>query len=185
MSSVPKTFLLVVLLSLAPSATAQTVGGSVRGTITDQNHAVMPDVKVMLVNSATHEARTVISDSEGLYAISALPPGAYVLTASAKGFERFPQPLELQVNQNLRIDMTMEVATVGFTADGVVLPPADLKKDSASLGTVIENRQVAGLPLDGRNFYELGLLVPGAAPAAPGSAGSVRGDFSFSVNGAR
>ena len=55
----------------------------------------------------------------------------------------------------------------------------DLKKDSSSIGTVIENRQVVGLPLDGRNFYELTLLVPGAAPAAPGSAGSVRGDFAF------
>src|SRR6185503_3908072 len=55
----------------------------------------------------------------------------------------------------------------------------------ASLGTVIANRQVVGLPLDGRNFYELALLVPGAVPAAPGSAGSARGDFAFSVNGAR
>jgi hypothetical protein len=60
-----------------------------------------------------------------------------------------------------------------------------VKEDSAAIGTVIENRQVAGLPLDGRNFYELSLLVPGAVPAAQGSAGSVRGDFAFSVNGAR
>ena len=67
----------------------------------------------------------------------------------------------------------------------IVSPQSDLKKDSASIGTVIENRQVVGLPLDGRNFYELTLLVPGAAPAAQGSAGSVRGDFAFSVNGAR
>ncbi len=67
----------------------------------------------------------------------------------------------------------------------VLAPGTELKKESASLGTVIENRQVSGLPLDGRNFYELTLLVPGAAPAAPGSAGSARGDFAFSVNGAR
>ena len=72
-----------------------------------------------------------------------------------------------------------------ISVDAVILLPADLKKDSAALGAVIENRQVDGLPLDGRNFYELTLLVPGAVPAAPGSAGSVRGDFSFSVNGAR
>ena len=60
-----------------------------------------------------------------------------------------------------------------------------LKKDSASLGTVIENRQVTGLPLDGRNFYELQLAGSRRVPPAPGSAGSVRGDFAFSVNGAR
>ena len=79
----------------------------------------------------------------------------------------------------------MDVKATGFTADGIVLTPDQLKKDSAAVGTVIENTQVIGLPLDGRNFYELSLLVPGAVPPAPGSAGSVRGDFSFSVNGAR
>src|SRR6185503_18971335 len=100
--------------------------------------------------------------------------------------DRFPQKLVLQVNQEMRLNVVMEVARVSnVTIDAVIQPPADLKQDSASIGTVIENRQVSGLPLDGRNFYELTLLVPGAAPAAPGSAGSVRGDFSFSVNGAR
>jgi hypothetical protein len=60
-----------------------------------------------------------------------------------------------------------------------------LKYESAALGAVIDNRQVTGLPLDGRNFLELSLLTPGAAPAAQGSAGSVRGDFAFNINGSR
>ena len=54
-----------------------------------------------------------------------------------------------------------------------------------ALGTLIDRRQVQGLPLDGRNFLELALLAPGTTPAPQGSAASVRGDFSFSVNGAR
>ena len=124
--------------------------------------------------------------SQGEFAVTALPAGSYTLSVQATGFDRFPQKLVLQVNQELRLNVVMEVARVSnVSIDAVIQPPADLKQDSASIGTVIENRQVSGLPLDGRNFYELTLLVPGAAPAAPGSAGSVRGDFSFSVNGAR
>ncbi|HZI88247.1 MAG TPA: hypothetical protein VFD48_15550, partial [Pyrinomonadaceae bacterium] len=109
----------------------------------------------------------------------------YELSVQATGFERPPQQFELLVNQELRLNLQMDVKATGFTADGIVLTPDQLKKDSAAVGTVIENTQVIGLPLDGRNFYELSLLVPGAVPPAPGSAGSVRGDFSFSVNGAR
>ena len=60
-----------------------------------------------------------------------------------------------------------------------------MRTDSAALGAVIENRQITGLPLNGRNFFELSLLIPGAAPAAPGSAGSVRGDFAMNINGSR
>lgn len=186
MSRIIKTFMLLVLLSLASSANAQTHRGSVRGTVTDPNHAVIPGAKVGLMNADTHETRIATSNAAGEYAITSLPAGNYSLTVEAAGFERFPQRLELRVNQELRADITMDVARVSDIAvDATILPPNELKKDSTSLGTVIENRQVEGLPLDGRNFFELGLLVPGAAPAAPGSAGSARGDFSFSVNGAR
>ena len=67
----------------------------------------------------------------------------------------------------------------------VSAPFIPIDRDSAALGTLIDQRQVAGLPLDGRNFLELALLAPGTTPAPQGSASSVRGDFAFSVNGGR
>ncbi len=60
-----------------------------------------------------------------------------------------------------------------------------LRTGSGARGGVVDNRQITGLPLDGRNSFELGLLLPGVAPAAPGSAGSVRGDFAVNINGAQ
>lgn len=186
MSTTAKALILIVVFSLATSVGAQTHRASVRGTISDPNGAVIPGVKIALLNADTHENRIATSNADGEYAITSLPAGNYFLTVEAPGFERLPQRLELRVNQELRADITMMVARVSDIAvDATIFSPAELKKDSSSLGTVIENRQVEGLPLDGRNFFELGLLVPGAAPAAPGSAGSARGDFSFSVNGAR
>ncbi|MFZ0061125.1 MAG: TonB-dependent receptor [Pyrinomonadaceae bacterium] len=185
-STAVNTLMLALLILLPVMVGAQTHRATVRGIITDPNQAVIPGASVEIYNTETLERRTVTSNSQGEYAVSALSPGSYTLSVRASGFDRPPQQLVLQVNQELRLDVVMEVARVSdATVDAVILPPANLKQDSASIGTVIENRHVSGLPLDGRNFYELSLLVPGAAPAAPGSAGSVRGDFAFNVNGAR
>lgn len=180
-----RTLVLVVLPLLLPAAiTAQTSRASVRGTVHDARQAVIPEAKVSVTNTATGEHRTVTADSGGNYAISSLPAGRYELNAEYTSFQKFSQFIELQVNQEQRVDPQLEV----YGPDVVSLDTTDdaqLKKDTPSLGTVIENRQITNLPLDGRNFYELSLLVPGAVPPAPGSAGSVRGDFAFSVNGAR
>ncbi len=184
MSSMRKLFPLVLLLLLVSSANAQTYRASVRGTVYDVQHAVIPGATLKLTSQVNGEIWTTTSGAAGEYAISSLAAGEYRLEAEAPGFPKQVLRLTLLVNQEQRFDVTMEPGATGsveidFTKD------VSLKKDSASLGTVIENRQIVGLPLDGRNFYELTLLVPGAAPAAQGSAGSVRGDFAFSVNGAR
>ncbi len=176
-------FLLVILTSLGSSAAAQTHRASLRGTIYDQNSAILPGASVRLKNIATEIERATVSDSEGQYAISSIEPGVYQLQVEMQAFARHTQTIELLVNQDQRVNVSLNVR--GPDAGGIDSLAPVVKKDSASLGTVIDNRQVQGLPLDGRNFYELSLLVPGAVPAAPGSAGSVRGDFAFSVNGAR
>ena len=177
--------LLVSLLVSTVSVEAQTHRGTIRGTVTDASQAVIPAASLKLVNEETGEIRLGVSGAEGEFTLSALPPATYRLEVSVPYFATFSQRIVLRVNQELRRDVTLEAAPLSVPPEYIYSPVDELKKDSASLGTVIENRQVEGLPLDGRNFFELSLLVPGAAPAAPGSAGSVRGDFSFSVNGAR
>jgi hypothetical protein len=178
-------FLIILSLLLPATIAAQTHRASLRGTVYDPNGAVIPGAKITLTNSQTGEVRTTTGNSDGVYAVSSLAASQYQIEVEKTGFEKQTQNIELLVNQEQRFDVTLRVPGPSI-ADVFSSEPVELvKKDSASLGTVIENRQITGLPLDGRNFYELSLLVPGAVPPAQGSAGSTRGDFAFSVNGAR
>ena len=176
-------FLIVVSSLLAMPVLGQTHRASLRGTITDSNDAAIPGATIKLKSLATGETRTTETGADGEYAISSLAPGMYQLDVENTNFRTSSQRIELLVNQEQRQDVKLDVSGPTPAIDYIVESP--LNKDTQSLSTVIENRQVTGLPLDGRNFYELSLLVPGAVPPAQGSAGSVRGDFSFSVNGAR
>ncbi len=176
---------IALLLLLSSASFGQTNRASIRGTITDINKSVIPGANITLTRVATQEIRTLNSGSDGEYVISALAPGDYRLEVEVQGFSKQARLLTARVNQEQRVDVTMNTLRPGETVTVDFMRGTPLKNDSASLSTVIENREVTNLPLDGRNFYELSLLVPGAVPPAPGSAGSVRGDFSFSVNGAR
>src|SRR6476659_981351 len=177
----------ILLLLLASTLNAQTHRASLRGTVSDPNGALIQRAQAKLINRDTGETRTATSGDSGEYTFSSLQPGLYRLEISAPGFATMPQEFSVSVNQEKRVDAKLEIAAVSdpYGVISTTSTAGELKKDSSSIGTVIENRQIVGLPLDGRNFYELTLLVPGAAPAAPGSAGSIRGDFAFSVNGAR
>ncbi len=177
-------FLFAGLILLPITADAQTYRASLRGTIYDSNQAAIQGATITLTSIETGESRTTTSGSVGEYAISSLPAGHYRIEIEKVNFVKQIQEIELLVNQDQRHNVTLSVG--GPSVPAVYsTSEANLKHDTPSLGTVIENRQVTGLPLDGRNFFELSLLVPGAVPPAQGSAGSVRGDFAFSVNGAR
>ena len=180
-------FTLILALFLSQVSTfAQTSKASVRGTIKDEQGSVVTQAQIKLTNKETNEIRNTTTNESGEFVLSLLPPGVYSFQANQKGFLPYVEEIQLQVNQEVRLDFVFKVVTIHVDQD-MIRPSSvsELKKDSASLGTVIDNRQVTNLPLDGRNFLELTLLVPGAAPAAPGSAGSVRGDFAFNINGAR
>ena len=175
----------IALLFFVPIVgNGQTNYGAIRGQVLDQREAVIPGATIRLTNQDTDETRLTSTDENGEYAVTSLPPGTYRMETEVAGFPRTTHRVTVLVNQEQRVDVVMEAATTERVDVDLTLEE-QLKTDSPAIGTVIETRPINDLPLDGRNFYELSLLVPGAVPPAQGSAGSVRGDFAFSVNGAR
>ncbi len=169
---------------LSVGADAQTHRGAIRGIVSDPTGVPLGNVTVTVVQQATNELRSATTGPDGIFSLSLLPPGAYRIETELAGYKRLVEEIELQVNQDVRADAQLEIGTVTEEVF-VTAPLVALERGTPALRTVIDNELIVGLPLDGREFLELSLLVPGTAPAAEGSAGSVRGEFAFNVNGAR
>jgi hypothetical protein len=175
--------LAVALSAIIFAAQGQTVRGTISGVVMDPAKAVVPSVSVTVTNEETGEKHSAATDSHGEFTIAGLLPGRYRVEADAKGFGKYGRVLTLEVDQEIRLDIALQAS--GRETVEVTAAPALVREDSSALGGVIENRLIVGLPLDGRNFYELSLLLPGVVPPAQGSAGSVRGAFTVNVNGGR
>jgi len=176
--------LAVFIFAAASSLSAQTLRSTILGSAVEDQGRPVTGAPVTLHDQSTGRRRSSATDARGEFSFTLLPPGDYRLEIEHNGFRKHVQPLTLQVNQELRVEVPL---LRGQINESVVVTATRglLKPESASLGTVIDNHQIRGLPLDGRNFLELSLLAPGAVPAAPGSAGSVRGDFAMNINGGR
>ena len=175
---------LVWSILLVAVVDAQSHRGIIRGRVQDASGAVIVGASIVAINEATNETRDTTSGDGGAFALAELAPGAWRIDIGAPGHKLQVQRVVLAVNQEMRADAQLEVGALTDRVE-VSAPVADVRRDSSAMGTVIENRQILDMPLDGRNFLELALLAPGTVPAAQGSAGSVRGDFAFSVNGGR
>lgn len=178
---------LVFLCCLATTplvAYAQTPLASVRGTVSDAAGAVVVNAIVTVRDASTNDARSVVTGNDGVFFLTSLRPGPQRLDVAAPGYKRYVQPLNLRVGQEWRADVVLDVGAV--TEEVHVIGDAhSIRRDTAGMGTVIDQRLIATVPLDGRNFLELTLLAAGSAPAAAGSPGTVRGDFAFTANGGR
>jgi hypothetical protein len=183
-TSLSLAILLLRVLCLPPSIDAQSHRGVIRGRVEDPSGAVIAAAPITATHEATNEVRSVVTGENGAFAIAELAPGVWTIEVAVPGHKTHVQRLTLEVDQERQVDVRLELGALTDRVE-VTAPPAELRRGSPSLGTVVDNRQILDMPLDGRNFLELTLLVPGALPAAQGSAGSVRGDFSFNVNGGR
>lgn len=152
---------------LAIPAAAQTITGAFTGTLADQSGAVIPNAKVTATNTGTNVTYTATSNDSGVYNLLFLPVGSYNLVAEVKGFKKGTAgPFGLQVNQTARVDFKLEVGETTQSVEITAAAPV-LQTESTQTGESLQSKQLTELPLKGRNFVSLTLLIPGAVSPQP------------------
>jgi hypothetical protein len=178
----------LVLLGLAGATGAQETTGSIAGVVTDATGAVVPGVKITVQHTGTAASYSGATNQLGTYHLRSLPVGTYRLTAEAPGFRRFEaSDIRVQVNEVSRVDVTMQVGQITESVE-VQASVVTVNTEDATLRTVIDQRRVADLPLNGRNPTQLMRLVAGVAlhiGADVTSGTTYPGVVPVSVNGAR
>lgn len=164
--SLPLLFLLVACL-YAPVLGQQAARATLTGIVTDPNGAVVPGVKITATLESAGIRRETMSNDEGLYVLTDLVPGEYELKVEAKGFltKVSRVPISLKVGQSVTLNVPLEIGLSETQVVDLVDHRSLIDNTASVVQGVIESREVEALPLNGRNFLELALLVPGNAPA--------------------
>jgi outer membrane receptor protein involved in Fe transport len=175
-------------MTVAVGAWAQDPTGTIEGHIYDPSGAVIPRATVKITQVSTGVSHAQITGDTGTFAFPFLPVGAYELTAEAKGFALYKRgPLQLSINERLRIEAALVVAGAPYEANVTDTAPL-VDTSTNTLGKVVTSREILDLPLNGRNFTQLGLLQVGVAPLTQGvmtAGGSLRSGQAYAVNGQR
>ncbi len=182
--------LLTVLLMLSAAVFGQTLG-DVAGTVTDPQGAPVAGANVTITNASTNAVRQTTTNNEGIYTFPALVPGTYSVKVDKAGFKTSTQSnVELQVQASIRVDITMQLGQVSETIE-VSASGATLQTENATVGTVVEQKRIVELPLNGRNYLQLTALAPNvsfgfpSAGQADGRQGGDRANQNISVAGMR
>ncbi len=179
----PRWVLSLLILMFAATAFAQTTA-NILGTVTDQSGAAVVGAKVTVKNVALGIERTTQTNSTGGYEVAALPPGVYSVQIQMNGFEtQLAKNLVLEVSNNsvqnfgLKVASTNEVVTVEATAPSI-------ESTTITVGQTINQRTVQDIPLNGRHFVDLALLIPGTVtpPQNGFLTAPLRGQGSFAFN---
>src|SRR5580704_15716679 len=179
-----------VLLTISASLNlaAQQITGSIRGTVLDPSGAIVQAATITAKQVETGLTRTVVADRQGEYLFVELPIGHYQVEVQARGFETYlQQGISLDVNETATVNVHLKVGSE--SQEVKVNANADLVQSTvSSLGQTVMEREILDLPLDGRNFSQLGLLQPGVVPLTPGlleAGGPARQGQAYAVDGQR
>jgi hypothetical protein len=183
------TTVITIGLTASPVA-AQTIRGTLTGTVTDDTGAVLPGATVKATNTATGIETTAEANRDGVYTFPLLPPGTYVVTLEQDRFKKYVRAgVIVQISQTTRLDVRLQVGELSEEVQVVGESPL-VRSTTAELGQVIEMKQIQALPLNGRFFEHLITLTPGAMPfysrgdsAENASAAGARIAIAHTVNG--
>jgi hypothetical protein len=173
------TFFIVLGILATPSLLQAQASASINGTVTDASGAVIPDAEINVSNEATNATRATRTDATGTYSVSSLAPGKYDITVAKAGLKTVKfAAVTLTVDQALTLDAKLEVSgtSVTVTVEGTDIAPIDTTDSQVS--NVVDEKQIAALPLILRDPYQLVLLTPGTTYTNTTTGG-------FSVNGGR
>ena len=181
--------LVIGLLCLSLGVLLAQTGGTITGEVKDQSGALVPNATITVTNTATNVARNTQTNTAGIYSFPGLVPGRYQVKAAAGGFQTsVTNDIELQVQQTARVDFALTLGAATQTVE-VAANAALLATENATVGTVIEERRIMDLPLNGRSFFSLVALSPNvtygftAAAQASGRLGGSRGNLTIALTG--
>jgi predicted porin len=165
-------------------AFTQQEAATVVGEVRDPSGAVVPNATVTVTNIDTNISVVTVTNDRGSYTVPNLRPGGYSVSAEAPGFSKIVRSgLTLQVAQVARVDVTLEARQLTEAVEVVGGSPL-LETLTSSRGSVIDQRKIVDLPLNGRDYNQLALLSPGVLPGTPRLA-SVNFKGVLNVNGNR
>src|SRR6202142_2293633 len=172
-----------MLLALATPLWAQKDAGAIVGLVRDPSGAVVTGAKVSVTDVDRGQSFSATTNESGEYLASPLHVGRWVVSVEHAGFKKaVSPPVEVNVQDRVAVNVTLQAGQVNELVVVTGTAPL-LQTETSELGQVVDSRQVANLPLNGRNFAQLALLSAGTAPSEPGARDE--GGFGFSANGAR
>jgi len=178
--------ILLFAMVVAPSVFAQSATGEVNGTVSDPNGAAVPGAAVKLINQATKAESETTTNQNGYFTFVNLKPAVYVLIVEMSGFKKsLTKPFALGVSEAVTQNISVAVGEMSEVVE--VTAVSELVQTATSeLGSVINERSVQDLPLNGRNFTQLLTLTPGVTPVSTSqnrSIGGVEGNVGIPGSG--
>lgn len=164
-----------LLTLLSQAALAQTDTGRIVGTVTDQNGAIVPGAGVVIRNNATGEERTAVTTDEGIFTVSALKASFYTVSVQGNGLTARVENAKVAAGQELNLPVTLQPGGVSATVDvSAGTSEAAIDTSSARMGANVNQREVEGLPINGRQLSQLYLQAPGSVNTGSGTFGDIR-----------